>query len=164
MKRVLIATLLALSSTTALAVAPGEPAPELNLPTTGDSVVRIDDYRGEVIYLDFWASWCAPCRKSFPWMNAMQSRYRHQGLRVVAVNLDNEPSARDAFLDRYPAQFTVLVDGEGESARRFVVKGMPSAYLIDRRGVVRKVHRGFRDAHADELEAAIVELLREERS
>ena len=78
MKRLMIATLLALSSTAALAVAPGEPAPELSLPTTGDSVVHIDDYRGEVIYLDFWASWCAPCRKSFPWMNAMQSRYRDQ--------------------------------------------------------------------------------------
>ncbi|GAB6041406.1 TlpA disulfide reductase family protein [Endothiovibrio diazotrophicus] len=159
-----MAALLSLGCAAAQAVTPGEPAPELVLPSTSDAVVHIDDYHGEVIYLDFWASWCAPCRKSFPWMNEIQKRYGDQGLRVVAVNLDNEAAAREAFLNRYPAEFTVLIDGAGETAQRFAVQGMPSAYLIDRRGVVREIHRGFRDDHEAKLEATIAELLAEGRS
>ena len=161
MKRLLLATLLLLGSAHALALTPGEPAPTLSLPTINGAPLSLEALRGEVIYLDFWASWCAPCRKSFPWMNAMQQRHGERGLRVVAINLDNQREAMERFLQRYPAEFTVLVDGEGASARRFAVKGMPSAYLIDRRGVVRKIHRGFRSAHADALEAALIELLEE---
>ena len=123
------------------------------------SPVSLNAYRGRVVYLDFWASWCAPCRKSFPWMNAMQQQYGAHGLSVVAVNLDQDRALADRFLEEMPAEFTVAFDPTGSTAERFDVRVMPSSYLIDRRGEVVAVHRGFRRGDTATLEREIRELL-----
>lgn len=112
-----------------------------------------------VTYVDFWASWCGPCRESFPWMNAMQAKYGAQGLRIVGVNVDQKPEDMKAFLNEFPASFEVISDAKGEQPKAWGVKGMPTAYLLDAQGVVRKVHMGFKRAQADELEASIREML-----
>lgn len=137
------------------------PAPDLGWPTEAGEL-RLDELRGKVVYLDFWASWCTPCRQSFPWMNALQERFAGQGLEVVAVNLDKDADLVARFLDRYPAEFTVAYDPAGNSAASFEVKGMPSSYLIDRQGRVRMSHVGFRDDDRAELEARIRALLAEQ--
>lgn len=118
-------------------------------------VIALQEYRGRVVYLDFWASWCSPCRKSFPWMNALQERYADDGLVVLAVNLDRETAAARQFLKKYPAGFTVAFDPNGTVAERYELKGMPSSYLIDRQGNLVMSHVGFRTADADRLEARI---------
>jgi len=121
--------------------------------------LNLQQYRGQVVYLDFWASWCSPCRKSFPWMNALHERYADDGLVVLAVNLDQDSDAARRFLQRYPAQFNVVFDPQGKVAERYQLKGMPSSYLIDRQGKLVMTHTGFRTNDADLLEARIKSLL-----
>lgn len=118
------------------------------------------DYRGKVVVLDFWASWCVPCRRSFPWMNEMQQKYGDEGLVIVAVNLDNEALDAAKFLQAYPAEFKIAYDPERNLARDYGVEAMPSSFLIDRDGTVIERHRGFKTANTDDYEAAIISALR----
>jgi cytochrome c biogenesis protein CcmG/thiol:disulfide interchange protein DsbE len=123
--------------------------------------VKLSDFAGHVVYVDFWASWCTPCRKSFPWMNAMQKRYAAQGLNIIAINLDQKPEQAKRFLQEMPADFTVAYDPEGKTAEQYNVQGMPSSYLIDRNGQIRQTHIGFRHKDKEHLEQAIREILNE---
>ena len=111
--------------------------------------------RGDVVWLDFWASWCVPCRHSFPWMNAMQEKYGPLGLTVVAVNLDSERADADRFLASTPAGFKVQFDPDGKLAKRYDVEAMPSSYVIDRTGHVMERHLGFKQSREAEYEASI---------
>lgn len=121
--------------------------------------LTLSQLRGSVVYVDFWASWCTPCRKSFPWLNEMQKRYGNAGLRIVAINLDEDVSLAKEFLTKYPAEFTVGFDPTGQSARVYGLKGMPSSYLIDRSGELIKSHVGFRNEERAELEQHIRQAL-----
>lgn len=118
--------------------------------------------QGRVVYVDFWASWCVPCRASFPWLEELHRKYGEQGLVVLGINKDQEPADAGKFLARYPASFPLLRDPGDALARGFAVRGMPSAYLIDRRGTIRHTHVGFRQESAAELERLLVELLKED--
>lgn len=142
----------------AQAAAAGTLAPDIELPGSS-AAARLSELRGKLVYLDFWASWCGPCRLSFPWMNQLHANHRQRGLLVLAVNVDARRADADAFLARHPAQFALAFDPAGESARRFAIKGMPSSTLIDRQGQVLFVHRGFRTDEAAALESRIVAAL-----
>lgn len=122
-----------------------------------DSVIAAN--KGKVIYLDFWASWCKPCRKSFPWMNKMQAKYGESGLVVLSVNLDAEKTFATEFLNEVPADFDVLYDPKGVTARKLKVQGMPSSYLIDKNGQFVSAHRGFNDDKKVKYEQEIQALL-----
>jgi cytochrome c biogenesis protein CcmG/thiol:disulfide interchange protein DsbE len=135
-------------------------APAFELPTTTNPV-SLNSLKGKVVYLDFWASWCSPCRKSFPWMEKMQSRYKDLGLEVVAVNLDKNEEKAKEFLKQFHSNFTVAFDPEGKTAERYKVRGMPSSYLIDRNGQLHMTHIGFRESDTDELETKIRDLLKQ---
>ena len=134
------------------------PAPEAVF-NTDQGNLRLADLRGKVVYLDFWAAWCSPCRSSFPWMNEMHARYADKGLVVLAVNLDKDPKELKAFLAQMPAQFRLAYDPQGKVAEQYQLKGMPSSYLIDRQGQIHQVHVGFRDKDKAELEASIRQLI-----
>ena len=136
----------------------GQPAPPLALAGTS-GVVDLVAYKGKVVVLDFWASWCGPCKLSFPWLNDMQSRHGARGLQVVAVNLDRQRALADAFLAQVPARFVLAFDPAGDSARRYAVQGMPSSVLIAADGLVLQQHAGFRDEDRTGREAAIVAAL-----
>ncbi|KGJ91625.1 TlpA disulfide reductase family protein [Colwellia psychrerythraea] len=103
----------------------------------------IANNKGKVVYVDFWASWCVPCRKSFPWMNAMQEKYQAQGLVVLSINLDAQKKLAEQFLQHTPANFAVIYDKRGTLAKKFQLKGMPSSYLFDRQGKLISAHSGF---------------------
>lgn len=111
------------------------------------------EYAGEVVVLDFWASWCVPCRRSFPWLNSMHDKYRDAGLVIVGVNLDMERSEAERFLDEFPADFRIVYDDEMALARRFEVMAMPSSYVIGRDGEIVAEHLGFKVRKQDEYEA-----------
>lgn len=134
------------------------PAPEFELPTDAEKI-SLQAMRGRVVYLDFWASWCKPCRKSFPWMNALQAKYRDKGLQIVAVNVDSDPEQVKRFLEKYPADFIVAYDPDGKLASQYQVKGMPSSYLIDQQGNIHASHIGFRDEDKTVVESQINHLL-----
>ena len=140
------------------AQAVGKPAPALEL-STGAKPVRLADLRGRVVYLDFWASWCGPCKQSFPWMNEMQAKYGDKGLTIVGINLDAKREDADKFLVSTPAKFTVAYDPSGKAAEKYQPKGMPTSFLIGADGVVRAVHVGFRDGDREELEREIAAAL-----
>ena len=143
----------------AFAAAPGQAAPAFALPTANGDIVALDKLRGKVVYVDFWASWCAPCRRSFPWMNDMQQKYSSRGFTIVAINVDKKRPDAERFLAQVPAQFTVVYDEAGVTPNVYGVKGMPSSYLIDARGNVTFVERGFLDEHKAALEDRIRALL-----
>lgn len=135
------------------------PAPAFSLPNKEGGMVSIAEQQGKIVYLDFWASWCGPCRQSFPWMNEMLSKYQAQGLEIIAVNLDSAAADAEKFLAKTPAQFTVVYDSTGSTPSAYGVKGMPTSFLIDSKGQIISQHAGFNSAHKDELEAAIQQAL-----
>ena len=130
-------------------------------PTKAAAPLDAASLQGRVVYLDFWASWCGPCKQSFPWMQAMTAAYAGQGLTVIAVNLDAERADADRFLDQFKPTFDVRFDPKGEFAEFYRIEGMPSSVLIDRHGVKRFTHIGFRPADGPLYEAQLRELLAE---
>jgi thiol-disulfide isomerase/thioredoxin len=155
-KRSLLVVLLIAASLPAIA----DPAPRFSLPTSHGSV-SLDSLRGYVVYVDFWASWCDPCRKSFPWMNELQHKFADQGLKIVAVNLDTKQESLDKFLAKYPVNFTIAFDPGGDVAKLYQVKGMPSSYLIDRQGNLVSSHIGFLEKDTKLLEEHVAEVLKQ---
>jgi len=137
----------------------GEPAPAFALPTAAGETIALDKLKGRVVYVDFWASWCGPCRRSFPWMNEMQQKYGAAGFTVVGVNVDKRRPDAEKFLQQTPATFTIVHDPAGKTPEAYGVKGMPSSYLVDANGKVVAVESGFRDEQKAEFEARIKTLL-----
>lgn len=121
--------------------------------------ISFADYKGQVIYLDFWASWCAPCKKSFPWLSQMQAKYKSKGFKVIAVNLDKDQGLAKKFLENNPAGFQVGFDPAGNIAKQLKVTGMPSSFLIDRAGNIVSTHVGFREKDTATMESKIKNLL-----
>jgi thiol-disulfide isomerase/thioredoxin len=126
-----------------------------------DGGVDLNGFRGRVVYLDFWASWCAPCRQSFPWMQQMQDAYRERGLAVIAVDVDRKRQDAERFLASFHPTFAVEFDPKGELAQKYGVRGMPTGLVIDRRGVVRFTHIGFRPVDRAMYERQLQQVLSE---
>ncbi|MFZ6818733.1 TlpA family protein disulfide reductase [Undibacterium sp. Ji22W] len=131
------------------------PAPAFELNAENSSKHQLKQYFGKLVYVDFWASWCAPCLQSFPFMNSMQQKYQAAGLQIIAINLDKKMGDAQIFLNKNSAQFLVLFDPEGKTPLQYGVKGMPSSYLIDRSGKIIFTHKGFKLADQAVLEAKI---------
>ncbi len=124
-----------------------------------DSEINLDEFRGRVIMLDFWASWCVPCRHSFPWMNSMHQKYADRGLVIIAMNVDKKITEAEKFLERYPADFRIAYDPEASLAREYGVETLPSTFLIGRDGQIASQHVGFKVKRQEEYEAAILAAL-----
>jgi len=158
LKKTILAGLFALSGLAAHAIEVGQVAPDFELPGR-QGAVKLSAYKGKAVYLDFWASWCGPCKQSFPWMNEMHTRYGDKGLRVLAVNLDQKSEDAQTFLTETPARFEVVFDQPGKTPRTYAIKGMPTSVLIGPDGKVLFVHSGFKDEQRGELEAHIKQAL-----
>jgi peroxiredoxin len=162
MRKLLLAVMF-LVPAAANAVAPGAPAPDVSAPQLlqpGEQVA-LKSLRGNVVYVDFWASWCVPCRLSMPALDTLYRKYGAQGFRVVGINKDVADDDIDRFLKRVNVSFTLLADRNDAIAKAFDVQAMPSGYLVDRKGVVRYVHRGFTDRTATDLSKEIEALLKD---
>jgi thiol-disulfide isomerase/thioredoxin len=118
-------------------------APDVVLQGPAGTAVHLSDYKGKVLLVDFWASWCVPCKTSFPALEAIYREYQPKGLEVLAVNLDEQRRNADAFLAQHPHRMTVLFDPKGVAPEAFGVKGMPTSFLIDRSGAIRFTHTGY---------------------
>lgn len=117
--------------------------------------ITLSHFKGRVVYLDFWASWCKPCRKSFSFMNELHTRYNSQGLVVIAINLDEEKKNAAIFLKKYPANFKIAYDITGETARNYGLTVMPSSWVIDKKGNIIGHNIGFKESDRDAIEATI---------
>ena len=137
----------------------GQEAPAVRLPalSSGEDV-SLDSLRGKVVYLDFWASWCGPCRVSFPILEALASELGPSGFEVLAINVDEVEADAQEFLSEVPVSYLVVRDAKGVSPQAYGILGMPTGYLIDREGVVREIHQGLRKSGGDQLRTEIVKL------
>ena len=159
-RTLLLIGLLLLPVTPVHALAKGDAVPDFQRPSLGgQSSVALADYAGQVVYLDFWASWCTPCRKSLPWADALYQELKDQGFTVLAINLDEEQEMATEFLQEVPLSFPVLYDGTGTVPPQYQVVGMPTSYIVDRDGKLRAVHTGFNPASADQVADAIRTLI-----
>jgi cytochrome c biogenesis protein CcmG/thiol:disulfide interchange protein DsbE len=131
-------------------------APPFTLPTAAGSV-SLDSLQAKVVLVDFWASWCGPCKKSFPWMSTMQERYGSKGLAIVAINVDKSRDAAEKFLTEHPTPFVVAYDPSGKTAKAFHVWGMPTSFLVGPGRAILASRSGFDPKHAKEVEAMIQE-------
>jgi cytochrome c biogenesis protein CcmG, thiol:disulfide interchange protein DsbE len=133
----------------------------LSSDVVGAADLDLSAYRGKVVYLDFWASWCAPCRQSFPWLDSLVHEYASRNFVVIGVNVDKDRERAERFLIEIPASFTIVYDPKGELAAAYKVAGMPSAILIDRAGHVRFQHTGFSEKQKGLYEEQLQSLLAE---
>jgi len=141
----------------------GKPAPDFSLPNIATTTLSsLSQYRGQVIYLDFWASWCPPCRTSFPLLETLYKKHNKAGFVVVAINMDEEVEGMERFLTLYPASFDILRDPEGEWADTYAIEAMPTSFIIDKAGIIRHIHSGFAKSDITDIEKKITELLAED--
>jgi len=141
-----------------MSTASAQKAPTFSL--DGDQgQVTLSQYSKHIVYLDFWASWCKPCLKSFGFMNNMQEKYAKKGLQIIAVNLDEDQSAAKQFLKNNPAKFTIAYDPDGNVPGKYNLSVMPTSYLIDRQGNIIFKHKGFKEDQTSSLEKTIVQAL-----
>jgi cytochrome c biogenesis protein CcmG/thiol:disulfide interchange protein DsbE len=137
-------------------------APNVTLQSADGSTVESSTYRGKVVLVDFWASWCLPCKTSFPALDSLYREYQPRGLEVLAVNLDERRRDADAFLRDRSHHLTVLFDPTGAAPKAFGVKGMPSSFLIDKAGNIRFSHMGYSGNVDKNYRREIAQLLAEQ--
>lgn len=136
--------------------------PSVKLPTLDSGkVVDLAKLRGKVIYIDFWASWCGPCRQSMPKFNTLYNKLSSKGFEILAINLDDSKDDAKHFLKNYPVNYTILHDASGATPKQFGVSVMPTGYLLDRFGLIRYEHKGYRDGDENKLLKQINKLLAE---
>lgn len=153
-RRATLAIIAACATLSPLAALPGTARAE-----TGP--LDLSRYRGKVVYVDFWASWCGPCKLSFPWMQGLAAKYPGD-VAVVTINLDRQKLQADAFLRQVRSTLPVVYDPQGASAKTWKVADMPTALVFDRKGQMRFRHQGFFPGKTGEYDAHITKLVREQ--
>jgi len=137
-------------------------APEFSLPKLASTQSgSLSEYRGKVVYLDFWASWCAPCRTSFSLLEKFYQAKKGEGFTIVAINMDEDIEAAQRFLQLYPASFDILRDADAKWADTYAIETMPTSFIIDKKGVIRHIHNGFAKNDMADIEKIVTDLLAE---
>jgi len=136
--------------------------PPAEAPAEAPAALDLSAYHGKVVYLDFWASWCVPCKQSFPWMMELLERHAEQGLVVLTVNVEPDRDAADAFAERMHSTLPVIYDPEGKLAAAYALEAMPSSFVYGRDGSLRATHLGFHPKETAQMEAEIQKLLSED--
>lgn len=133
-------------------------APNFSIANIHGGRINLDDFKGSLVYVDFWASWCGPCRKSFPFMEELQQQYGDD-LAVIAINMDKEEGDAHRFLADHEVTFLIGHDPNGDVAKQFGVIAMPSSFIIDRDGLIQEAHTGFKSKDVKKIHSKLGELL-----
>lgn len=159
----LAATVLAVSLTGALCAAEigRGPAPDFTLKSHSGANLKLSELRGEVVMINFWASWCGPCRQEMPVLEELYARYQPLGFTVLGVNIEEDPSKARALLEELQVSFPVLFDTSNEVSRLYQVAAMPSTVLIDRDGNMRYLHKGYQPGLEQQYQEQIRSLVKE---
>ncbi len=160
-KRSVLAGLVAVASALAMAGEANAPATEFSLTSLAGPSVALSQFKGNVVLVNFWATWCGPCQQEMPLLDQMYKKYKPAGFTLLGVNVDKEVPAVKDLLARKPVSFPVLLDPENAVSRAYKVADMPSSVIIDRKGNVRYIHRGYRPGDENEYQDRIRQLIRE---
>jgi peroxiredoxin len=148
----------------ASALGEGDAAKDFEAPLLGsDRKVSLSDHRGKVVYLDFWASWCDPCQAALPEIEKLRAQFPAKDFQVLAVNVDQSADKARKFLRKHPVGYPSLADPKGRVPRMFGLETMPTSYVIDRKGVIRYVHKGYREGDMQEIRARIAKLVAQKK-
>ncbi len=139
----------------------GQPAPPFTLPDGAGQTVSLTDYSGQVVLINFWASWCGPCREEMPLLDQLSDRYGPLGFTMLGVNVEEDSSLADRFLDGTPVGFPILYDRENKVSKLYDVIAMPTTVIVDRQGQIRFVHHGYEAGNENEYQDQIRALIRE---
>lgn len=156
-----IALILILAAPMTQAVTANGPAANFTLKSASGENVRLSEHRGEVILINFWASWCGPCRQEMPQLEALQQKYSPLGFTVFGINVEQDRERADKILRDIPVSFPVLFDDDNTVSELYQVDAMPVTVLVDRSGNIRAVHRGYKPGYEELYEAQIRELVKE---
>ena len=137
------------------------PAPQFTLPSKGGGDVSLAQYKGKVVMLNFWASWCGPCRQEMPLLEDIYKKYNKLGFTLIGVNVEPDSKAADDWLKQTPVTFPVLYDKASKVSQAFNVAGMPTTVIIDRKGNVRVLHKGYKPGDENEYMDSVRTLVRE---
>jgi peroxiredoxin len=156
-----IAALAAALALPALAGTEGAPAPSFTLAARSGHDVTLAQYHGQVVMINFWASWCGPCRQEMPLLESIYKKYNKLGFTLLGVNVEPDSKAADDWLRETPVSFPILYDKDSKVSKLYDVAGMPSTVIIDRSGKLRKIHRGYKPGDENEYLDSIRALVRE---
>jgi len=137
------------------------PAPDFTLPAMDGSELRLSELKGQVVMVNFWATWCGPCRQEMPLLQQLQAKYEPLGFTLVGINVEPDSAGALTWLQKAPVTFPILFDRQNEVAERFGVQGMPSSVFIDRAGKVRHVHRGYQPGDESKYADMVRSLVKE---
>ena len=138
-----------------------KPAPDFTLKTLNGPNLRLEEYRGQVVLINFWASWCGPCRQEMPILDRLHQRYEDAGFAVLGVNVEGEVAPAKKIVDKSKVTFPVLIDAGQHVSELYDLEAMPSTVVVDRDGVVRYVHRGYKPGDEEKYVAVVKKLIRE---
>ena len=162
----LIKTLLAVLALTLATLTHSEihkltgPAPDFSLPSNTDKPIKLSDFKGQVVMINFWASWCAPCREEMPLIEELHQKYKRYGFTVLGVNVDVNSKAAQPLLKEFNISFPVGYDKKSKVSSLYDVSAMPSTFMVDRQGKLRYLHLGYQAGHEKNYEAHIKQLIR----
>lgn len=142
------------------AVAVKETAPDFTLKTKSGKNLRLNDFRGKVVMINFWATWCAPCRQELPHMEALYKKYKDRGFVLLGVNIDNDSVAAKKMAEEFKLTFPVLYDEKQQTSKLYKLKAMPSTFIVDRGGKVHEVHLGYKPGYEKSYDKTIGKLVK----
>ena len=141
--------------------ADGGPAPDFALKSHSGENLRLSEFRGEVVMINFWASWCGPCRQEMPLLDELYTQYQPLGFTILGVNVEEDPSKAKQLLKESPVNFPILFDNKSEVSKLYKVVAMPSTVLVDRDGNVRYLHQGYKPGYEESYQHQVRALIRE---
>jgi peroxiredoxin len=159
--RLVLVTLMALPSVQSNAVAISEEAPDFTLKSLEGTNLRLEEYRGQVVLINFWASWCGPCRQEMPLLDRLHHRYEDAGFAVLGVNVEGEAEPAQEIVDKTNVTFPVLIDEDQKVSEMYNLEAMPSTVVVDRDGVIRYIHRGYKPGDEAKYVEIVKALIRE---
>lgn len=139
----------------------GQAAPDFVLKSAAGENLRLSEYRGDVVMINFWATWCGPCRQEMPLLDELYTRYQRVGFNLLGVNIDDDSGRAMQMIDELGVSFPVLFDEKKEVSKLYQVEAMPVTVLVDRHGTVRHVHHGYKPGYEEKYLTEIRALLRE---
>lgn len=159
--RLVLVAFMALSAAQSHAVALQEEAPDFTLKSLEGSNMRLEEYRGQVVLINFWASWCGPCRQEMPLLDRLHHRYEDTGFAVLGVNVEGEVKPAQEIVDKTKVTFPVLIDEDQKVSEMYNLEAMPSTVVVDRDGVIRYIHRGYKPGDEAKYVEIVKALIRE---